>query len=122
MLFRSDDHGETPLFGAASWGCEGIVKILLEQVDVNSDIANLAGETALWRALKRGHHSIAKLLSKHRNIIPPLDGDEFTALSSPQPSNLDKLSSETIGLHFKDKAQQVSPSREFPSDQPQNSC
>ena len=60
---------------------------------VNSDIANLVGETALSRALKGGHHAIVKLLSEHRNIIPPLDRDEFTALSSPEPSNLDKVPS-----------------------------
>ena len=121
-LNAADDRGETILFRAASWGCEGIVKLLLEQVGVNSDIANLAGETALSRTLKHGHYAIVKLLSEHKNTIPPLDGDEFSVLSSPEESDLDKLPSETIGPDFKAKAQNVPPSLGFPSDQPQTSC
>ena len=89
---------------------------------VNSDIANLAGETALSRALKGGHHAIVKLLSEHKNIIPPLDGDEFSALSSPEGSDLVKPSSQTIGLDFKANAEHVPPPFRYPSDQPQTSC
>ena len=91
--------GETPLSTAACDGYWGVVKKLLERPDINPNMANRAGETARSQALKSGHHAIAKLLSEHRNFIPTLIGDEFTALSPYEPSDLDHVCTWKIRRH-----------------------
>jgi len=92
----ANPSGQTPLFIAARKGHEGIVKILLERVDVSSDMTDLAGDTALSQALNHGHDAIVRLLSAHRNLIPPLDSDGFTALPPPEPSDPDQRPSKRI--------------------------
>ena len=73
-----------------------MVKILLERVGVNFGMANLDGEGPLSQALNCGHHAVVTLLSHHRDFIPRSDGDEFTALSSPEPADLEESLSEMI--------------------------
>ena len=66
------------------------MRILLERADVSSDMTDLAGETALLQALKRGHHAIVGLLSERKNLIPLSGRDKSTAPSSPKPTDLDQ--------------------------------
>jgi len=70
--------------------------MLLERVGVNFGMANRNGETPRSQALKCGHHAVVKLLSHHRDFIPRSDGDEFTALSSPEPADLEQSLSKMI--------------------------
>ena len=64
--------------------------MLLGRVDVNSNIKDLTGQTVLSQAQKRSHHAIVKLLSERNNPIPPSNGHRSTALSSPEPPDLDQ--------------------------------
>ena len=66
------------------------MKILLERSDVNPDMADLAGETALSQALDREHYAIAKLLSEHRNFILQLHDKGATTPSPPWRSGPDQ--------------------------------
>ena len=86
----------TPLTVSASNGHEAVVKMLLQRADVNSDIRDFYGKTALSRAQMYGHHSIVNLLSEHTNFIPQFAGDEFTAPSTQGPSNLNLRRSKRI--------------------------
>ena len=70
--------------------------MLLKRADVNSDMVDLAGETALSQALKNRHHATAKLLSERKNSIPWSDRDKSTILFSSEPSDLDQRSFKRI--------------------------
>ena len=60
-LNSSDEDGRTPLSYAAGSGHEGIVKMLVERGDVNSDSSNKDGRTPLFYAAEEGHEGIAKI-------------------------------------------------------------
>ena len=50
---------------------EGIVKLLLERKDLNPEIPDLRGETALGLPMSRGQAGIVQLLSEPRPSLPP---------------------------------------------------
>ena len=63
-----DSDYQTPLFWAAKYGHEAIVKLLLEieKIDVNSQ--NIRCETPLFRAARYGHEAVVRFLLKTENI------------------------------------------------------
>jgi len=77
MLLRRDDispdkpdnYGRSPLWGAASKGHEGVVKILLGRDDVDPDKPNINSRTPLWWAARHGHEGVVKLLLA-RDVSP----------------------------------------------------
>jgi len=69
---------------AAREGHEAVVEALLGRADVNSDMADLTGETALSQALGNGHEAIVKLLSERKNSILQSNGDKSAAPSLPE--------------------------------------
>ena len=83
-------------FIAAHAGHERVVKTLLERVDVNRDLKDLTGQTALLEAQQRGHDAVVKLLSEHRNSLPSLYSHGFTASPSPEPSDPNQRPSKRI--------------------------
>jgi len=67
----SSKSDQRPLAWAAENGHEGIVKLLLEQKNVNPDTPDLwSGQTALLRAAGNGHEGIVKLLLERRDVKP----------------------------------------------------
>ena len=70
----ADDEGETALILATDNGYFEIVKYLLGRRDVDPDLQNNCGYTALIWASHRGFENIAKLLLKH-NADPDLQNN-----------------------------------------------
>jgi len=72
--------------------------MLPERVDINSDTVDLAGETALSRAQKNGHHAIVELLSKRKNPTPRPNGDKSTVLAPlGRPIRINAAPKGTVG-------------------------
>lgn len=62
------DRGNTVLHDAAARGYENIVKLLLQQPDININATNVDGATPLMVAAENGHESIVRLLLTMQNI------------------------------------------------------
>jgi len=76
-----DGSGRTPLTWAAESGHERIVKLLLDQKEVNPDSKDNYGRTPLWCAARGGHEEIVKLLLDRREVNPDSrDGNGQTPL------------------------------------------
>lgn len=60
-----DNGGESALIHASKLGRDAAVRRLLAQRDVDAGLQNVLGETALDKAVDRGHHAIARLLREH---------------------------------------------------------
>ena len=67
---QQDYVGCTPLSYAARNEHEGVVKLLLEQENVNPDLQDKIGLTPLAWAAARGCEGVAKLLLEHENVDP----------------------------------------------------
>ena len=52
-----------PLWWAAALGLETIVKLLVEQENMEPDLKDFLGQTPLWWAAVRGHEAVVKLLA-----------------------------------------------------------
>ncbi|KAF4345639.1 hypothetical protein FBEOM_404 [Fusarium beomiforme] len=61
-LNMRDSDGRTALSYAAEKGHEGVVKLLLDKVDLDIDSNDKCDRTPLWWAATRGHEVIVKLL------------------------------------------------------------
>ena len=59
-----DTFGRTPLWWAACYGHEGIVKMLLRRDEVNPDKPDSQGRAPLWCAAKNGHAGVIALLQR----------------------------------------------------------
>ena len=83
-------YGRTPLLWAAMNGHEGAVKLLLGRDDINLDIRDLEGKTALELAAYGGHTKVVELLSAPKPSLPlRVDIDEVPEHPpSPDPSDL----------------------------------
>jgi hypothetical protein len=57
-----DSNSQTPLWSAATYGHEAVVKLLLETSQVEVDSKDEWGRTPLWSAAKNGHEAVVKLL------------------------------------------------------------
>ena len=67
----TDAMGRTALLWAAIGGHENVVKVLLQQKDVNPNAGSVeSGQTPLWWAAQRGHERIVSLLLEREDIIP----------------------------------------------------
>ena len=67
----TDSMGTTALIWAAVKGHEGVVKLLLEQEEVNPNQADTAcGRTPLSWAAKQGHHGVVKMLLEREDVNP----------------------------------------------------
>jgi len=55
-------RGQTPLLAAARYGCEGVVRLLIEHHNVDPDIPDRNGQTPLWWATENGHAGVVALL------------------------------------------------------------
>ena len=67
---QQDCSGCTPLSWAAVKGHEGVVKILLEQEDVDPNHPDVNGQTPLGYAIMRKHEGVVKLLLQQENVDP----------------------------------------------------
>jgi len=67
---KGDFWGHTPLAWAAVGGHEGVVKILLQQAEINPDKADNYGNTPLTQAAWRGHEGIVKVLLERGQVNP----------------------------------------------------
>ena len=67
---QQDYVGSTPLSYAARNEHEGVVRLLLEQENVNPDLQDKIGLTPLAWAAARGCEGVAKLLLEHENVDP----------------------------------------------------
>jgi len=78
---KGDFFGDTPLAWAAGGGHEGVVKILLQQADVNPDKADNYGYTPLIQAAWDGHEGVVKVLLEWGDVDPDKqDNRGYTAL------------------------------------------
>ena len=85
-LFNAYDTGwrsvywdETPLMGAASRGQLEVVKWLIPQVDVN--VKNSGGETALFMAVTKGHINIVERLLEVSTLPDALHAENGSAIA-----------------------------------------
>ena len=62
--------GQTPLFWAAYYGDEGMVKILLGRDDINPDMPDSRGQTLLSLAAENGQEGAVRILLRRGNVIP----------------------------------------------------
>ncbi|PUU79999.1 hypothetical protein B9Z19DRAFT_1124325 [Tuber borchii] len=67
---KPDNHGQTPLWSACSFGHEGIVRQLLARDDVKPDQPSNDGETPLWIACDKGYVGIVRLLHARDDVDP----------------------------------------------------
>jgi len=78
----ADGRGITPLAWAASYGHEGIVKLLLDRKEVNPDSRDGVGQTPLLSAAWSGYEGIVKLLLDRKEVNPDSrDKYDLTPLS-----------------------------------------
>lgn len=59
---KDDPNGWTPLYVAAWYGHEAVVKLLLATGCVDADSKDIHGFTPLSRAVQNGHEAVVKLL------------------------------------------------------------
>ena len=73
----TDFHGHTEIAWAARRGYEGVVRVLLEQTDVNPDTPDTKyGRTPLSLAAQNGHEEVVGLLLE-RNDVNPEKADKW---------------------------------------------
>ena len=65
-----DYDKRAPLSHAASNGHEGVVKMLLEQEQVNPDISGSCGRTPLSFAASFGHEQVVEMLLGREDVDP----------------------------------------------------
>ena len=63
-----DSWGRTPLFWAAANGHEAVVKVLVEQEDVEADSKDRYGWTPFSQAAANGHEVVAKVLVEQEDV------------------------------------------------------
>ncbi|KAK4167514.1 ankyrin repeat-containing domain protein, partial [Cladorrhinum sp. PSN259] len=61
--------GQTPLLLAARGGFKEMVKLLLNQNDINPDVFDIKGRTALWYAAEQNHPEIAHILLENESVM-----------------------------------------------------
>jgi len=67
----TDIHGKTALAWASRRGHEGVVRVLLEQGDVNSDIPGTKyGSAPLLWAAENGHEGVVRILLERNDVNP----------------------------------------------------
>ena len=93
-----DIHGKTPLYLSAQKGHEGVVQLLISQmdIDVNKGMESgpLAGLTPLSKASHYGHEGVVKLLLAHQDI------DVNKAMESGEDAGITPLWQATSEKHF----------------------
>ena len=77
-----NDFGQTPLFYAAAWGNEEVVKLLLGREEVSPDYWDDYGRTPLLYAAQKGHGEVVEMLLERGDVNPDHpDNDGRTPLS-----------------------------------------
>jgi ankyrin repeat protein len=80
-LKLKDAKGWTPLMFAADNGNEAVVKLLLTRDDIDVDVKDRDGRTALWHAVEKGHSEAAQQLCNKGADIKALLGYEYELLT-----------------------------------------
>jgi len=76
VISQKRSMGNIPLWYAARYGKEKVVKRLLARDDIDPNERNIRAETALWWAALNGHEGVVKLLLGRADTDPNL-GDPY---------------------------------------------
>ena len=85
LLERNDVNADTPdtaycrtpLSWAALSGCEGVVRMLLEGNDVNTNHSDKKGRTLLTLAARNKHEGVTRMLLERDNANPDTPDTEY---------------------------------------------
>ena len=88
---KKDYHGTTPLWLAARYGHEGVVRTLLATNAVDVNVRSASGRTPIFWAAAKGYLEVVKLLLEHGAEYDYVDKDGQSPLSAAQDRGSDKV-------------------------------